>query len=167
MSASLFSFSRKHAYSQLLTELEGNKSLDSSFFWQWREFYSPGAIHLNPDYVSFGDTQEIIAVASPSAVLFEYQSPLVYTKESVVHESLIKKHGGYFDRVAAANKRILFLEDTRIIYFEENGELIVQFAEPISQMQKTVGLFNFTDSEKNLLKDFYWVSQSRIIAPNY
>lgn len=164
IAATLLPSQAQRSVQALITQFESTGSIDPQYFWQWREMYSPGYLTVNELAVAFGETQYITQVASPSTKLVSYHSPLVSSTDSVVLTSLTEINGGYFDRTAVVGKPVIFLEDKRQVFFDDQT-VIVQFVQPISVMKETVGLFNFTQAEQELLQHYSWVHRSEITLP--
>jgi hypothetical protein len=154
LSAIAFPFKRQIMLNTMLTKIDKDKKIDAQEFWQFREFYYPGAISFNRT-----------GLAEQSPYTFDpLLKPFLFTS---FHSKYISSYE-YLVTMNDLNYVVPFNEDWKL-YLESsvavrkrNNTVDIVFIKPVSEMVKANGFLDYKDKDKKLLEAKFWLVFSQI-----
>lgn len=160
-------YKRKTLWNNFLNQTLENKKINSRSFWEFREFYYPG----NIIFESKGLLREEIDKKLRKNFSFSLQKDkyfypfMIFQSDKITSiETLVKVKKINEILVNSTNVyyKMIFQDDSTLIYSSTNNNIIVIFIKPIEDMIKTNGYFDYKKNDKELLKDKYWLVISKI-----
>ncbi len=168
-------FFLKSGSSRLQTFLQttlSSEQIDPQEFWKIREFAGRGNFRINPAAVELFQTYRIVNAAQDGTTdLLFYDSPIIKSTESITPDAEI------LSKIAQDQQNsIILLHTDQILLYKNQAQsnsgtthdginiYELWFLAPISDMQRTIGFFNYNSSELELLADKFWLSHSTIIT---
>lgn len=159
--ALLFPPVRNKIKTDFLQRVISQHDMNAQEFWQFREFYAPGHFTYNSHAADLAGgliLRDSIKSSSP-VLLLSFSSPFSESWESIVSR---QDWQHYVDTKNVPAENILFHNATTLIYQDKPGPLHIIFIKPIEEMVSANGFFNYTDQERKLLSDKYWLNQTWI-----
>ena len=143
---------RLELFNQFRAELSTNE-FDPEHYWEFRERFSPGTFLRDEASTGFFGTFRIISVQEGLTPLFYYSSSNLRSLDGLTSfdtglalENITKEFTG----------ELVSKGDDFVLIKATDTEYVFAFVEPISEMQRVVGMFDFIPKEKELLKDKLW-----------
>lgn len=162
VSAFIFPQRRAMMLHNFLNQVERKNGIDPQDFWQFREDYSPGNFSFNENVASVAGVLNLQKLTPPETVLLQFSSPLIESKDEVIDQ---KSWLGIWQTVTQNEKKVLFINQTTRIFYDSDDILHIVFVKPISDMEKANGFFDYTESERKLLADQYWLNETSVKIP--
>lgn len=155
---------RKTMWSDFEKKIITKKDIDPKEFWQFRDFYYPGALQVN----TFGLNKDLIIKESQTVpFLFSkyndlypfliYKSDKIKSIEYLTKENTINKIGSLSSAVN------LTVNNDHILFYTSQNVAYLFFVKPVGEMLQANGFFDFKKRDKELLKDKYWFVETSII----
>jgi len=143
---------RQALFNQLQSELAANE-FNPEHYWQFRERFSPGSFLRNQKNTGFFSTFRITAAENELTPLFNYESSYINSLDALIPNSsisiLTNIKSEFPGEIVSSGENFVLIKRTETDY-------ILAFFEPIEEMQKVFGLFDYIPKEKDLLKDKLW-----------
>lgn len=136
---SVFSIRNNNLLNNFIAKTVKEKNIDTQDFWKMREFYCPGVF-------SFDKTKNPF---------------LKYDCKWLKSEEFLTSSQTFNDKIDSKNVKIL-IENNQIQIYQDQRSLHINFIVDQSQMEKAVGVFDYRDKDKKLLKDKYWLDKTVI-----
>jgi len=165
ISTSFFANKNQNRIEEFITQVKENKTIDTMVYWELRELTSRGSFSINPNSVKLFQTYRIVNIEpSGKTALLYYTSPYILSTESVVDQkfSLLEVAQDY------ENSEVLLKTDQILLIQNQPKSNSAQksfelwFLLPIQEMKQTVGFFNYTSDELDLLENSNWLHHSII-----
>jgi len=149
---------RLDLFTNLSNSLKNNE-FDPESYWEFRERYSPGSFIRDEDNTDFFATFKIVNVADDLTPLFYYESELIRSIDGVI---------GYDSNTAIEmiknefQGEIVAQNENNILLKAEDNQYILVFVEPIDEMKKVMGTFDYKSDELRLLENKSWYNATYI-----
>lgn len=134
-------------------------SFDPEAYWRFREQYGQGTFVRDLESTAFFGTFRIASVLEGLTPLFYYDSQYFKSLDGLITydagtalDLIIKEFPG----------EIIVKNDEYVLIKATETEYVFAFVEPISEMQRVVGLFDFIPKERELLQDKLWYNATYI-----
>lgn len=156
-------WSRPQAAENFLRQVSSKEGINTKEFWEFREKYSPGSFSFDAGVEHLG-TQVIQVLPAAGMPLHTFTAPHMVSKDFVVpldpQLSRNEQARDLLSKQAPLPKQenILYSNETDLIYEIEDGKRILFFYRPIEELFQVDGLFDFTDAERALLQDTFWIN---------
>lgn len=149
---------RRQLLDKFISQVEADQKIDPQKYWYFRERYSPGNLSFNSQAIDMLQTFKITNLEElKPTVLLNYQSKHLSSTDSVTPEPhLIKKP------TPGSDEKYIINQDNLILQKIDEHHLKLEFVLPISEMKKANGLFDYKDSENQLLENKFWLNQTLI-----
>lgn len=129
---------REYRLNTFIKNTVKNNAISPQEFWQLREFYSPGAIHLN-------------------------KPNLTFTSNKVVsHETLVDKKIALEHLLPKLNGWNILYRKTNELIATNGSDTLIYFIKPISEMAQANGFFDYKDKDEKLLINKNWYVITKI-----
>ncbi len=143
---------RVELFNQFQAELSANE-FDPEHYWEFRERFSPGTFLRDEENTGFFGTFRITSVQEGLTPLFYYTSSNLRSLDGLTSgdtgsalENITKEFPG----------ELVSKGDDFVLIKATDTEYVFAFVEPIPEMQRVVGMFDFIPKEKELLKNKLW-----------
>lgn len=171
LSSKLFPIKRIYMWKVFINKVNSDKKIDPQEYWKFREFYSPGYFlfkreGLNKQLVT--DNIRLIYSNLNTTYIYrpflKYNSPLLSSLDMLVNSNKITD---FINFHKIPGRKILYKDGHSIIYALGDSNIKIIFLLPLAQMQKVVGLFDYRDQDKELVKKNYsWLNITDIKIKN-
>lgn len=154
---------REKRFEQFLSETQRESSIDSRKFWEFRERYSPGSFSFDSGVEHLG-TQVIQQLPQAGDPLHTFRGPHLVSRDYVVtikqDQDLSESFEQFLLEKTSESERVekLYSTPSEHIYRTAENQWLIAFAKPLEDFIHTNGLFDFTDKERELLQDTFWVN---------
>ncbi len=137
-----------------LTKIDVNKRIDARDFWQFREFYYPGALTVQKS--------GILDASSPTLplALEPYLFTVFRSSKITSYEYLVTKNT--LDLVVPKNSEWKMYTKGSVAYRNSEYSVDLVFIKPISEMVQANGFLDYKDKDKKLLEGKYWMVVTNI-----
>lgn len=149
---------RTKLFAEFQNELSSN-TFDPEQYWRFRERFGQGTFVRDLESTGFFGTFRIVSVAEGLTPLFYYDSQYIRSLDGVISydsgtalSSIIAEFPG----------EIVSKSDTFVLIKATETEYVFAFVEPISEMKRVIGLFDFIPKETELLQDKLWYNATYI-----
>lgn len=134
--------------------------VDYQKYWELREKSSRGEFTFNEDYIDVFQTFRIDKVnENDKTDLLYYHSQKISSTESI-----ITSPDYLTNLIESKSSQDILFENDRTLITDEDGETHIYFVANIEDMRRTVGFFDYTSSERELLQNKYWLHHTVISA---
>jgi len=147
-----------------LQQVQAEQEIDEKTFWEFRELYAPGSFSF-ADSVAFLGTQAIQSHPTPSEPLHTFTSSHLVSKDFVLlkdpNRELVDQAKAFLvgqTSLPASEEDILFSNESNLIYTNLDDQTVIFFFRPVEELYAVDGLFDFTDPERELLKNSFWLN---------
>lgn len=149
---------RKGLFDQFMAELSSNQFSPESY-WEFRERFSNGNFTTDQTNTDFFSTFKISNVNEELTTLLFYQSKYLNSIDGLLK--------GPFSQISEQIKqdypgKTLIEKDELMLIQIENNHYVLAFVEPISEMKRVNGFFDYKSDELELIKDRTWYNISEI-----
>ena len=161
VAALLFPQLRAKMRNNFLSQVQQQHDINPQLFWQFREFYSPGSFTFFPQYEDLAGGLVLKNSIAPitKVPILDFHSPFITSSDSLIFRENWQK---YMNVKNISAHDVLFQNPTTLIYQAENNQLKIIFVKPIEEMQIANGFFDYTDQEKQLLQNRYWLDETTV-----
>jgi len=156
--------SRPVSLEKFIADVEAKQGIDEKSFWKFRERYAPGSFTFNSG-VAFLGTQVIQKLPTAGEPLHTFTSAHLVSQDFVLvrDPSLepVDQAKAFLASQASlptSEASILFSNETNLMYTTTDNQTVIFFFRPIEELYTVDGLFDFTEDERELLKDRFWVN---------
>lgn len=156
MSNRLLGFKSKNLYNSFVSQVIKDGEIDAKAFWKFREFFSQGYFDFNKDYIKVSSILEIYNLDKDKNEILYFKSQRLNSTESIV------KDKNFFRKDLFGCEYVIFESDKEIICRRNGGKTIISFIKNIDEMREANGLFDYLETEKELLKDKFWLNYTEI-----
>ena len=153
----LFKFNRRKAFNNFIQKVRRDNEINAKIFWEFREFYSPGYFTFNKDYVEISSILQFYNLGGNKSDFLFFTSDKLTSIESIVGEI------DRFNKNEDDCLEIFFESENSIICTRNKNEIKISFIKTTEEMMEANGLFDYIDSEKELLKDKYWMNETIVL----
>jgi len=143
---------RQALFNQLQSELAANE-FNPEHYWQFRERFSPGSFSRNQKNTGFFATFRITAIENELTPLFNYESNYLNSLDALIPVSSISTLKNINN---ALPSEIVSSGENFVLIKRTDTDYVLAFFEPIEEMQKVFGMFDYIPKENDLLKDKLW-----------
>lgn len=155
---------RPVALDNFVQQVRTEQDIDEKAFWEFRERYTPGSFTFSSS-VTFLGTQVIQQLPAANESLHTFTSEHLVSQDFVIPRDpglepvdQVKAFLASQISIPMSEESILFSNESNLIYQTDDGQTIIFFFRPIEELYTVDGLFDFTEDERELLKDRFWVS---------
>jgi len=149
----------------LISTISISNSVDARWFWQWRD-ETNGAFTFDSTTTRIGLTRRILPPTQDSWLLHSFSSALIKQSSDVVLlttqapssvlSDLIKPYSDqYVDTLVKG-------DDYALLANASGTKLLLLFVKDSSELYAVDGLFDFIESERDILDGAYWVNTTFI-----
>lgn len=149
-------------------QVRAEQDIEEKSFWEFRERYAPGSFTFSSG-VAFLGTQVIQELPAENKPLHTFTSPNMVSQDFVLPrnsslEPVDQAKAFLTTQVSmpSTEEQILFTNESNLIFRTENDQTIIFFFRPIEELYAVDGLFDFTEDERELLKETFWVSLTTV-----
>ncbi len=123
--------------------MQKNDAVDAQEFWQFREFYYPGALMVNKEGLS---TQPLNIISLPKDSLYftSFRSRYIQSDEFLVSADTLG---------TILNKKY----NKSFLLTQEKNRVILVFIKPVKEMVRANGFYDYKDKDKKLLEGKSWL----------
>lgn len=155
---------RPESLDHFIQQVQSEQGIDEKTFWEFRERYAPGSFTFAGS-VAFLGTQVIQELPAGNEPLHTFTSPHMVSKDYVLlkdsNRELVDQAKAFLvgqTSLPASEEDILFSNESNLLYKNLDGKTVIFFFRPLEELYAVDGLFDFTDPERELLKDTYWLN---------
>ncbi len=143
--------------------------INAQRFWEFREFSGPGSFTYNPETVDIANglvLKKFDPTTTQRIQLLGYTSPYIVSWDGLVRKESNWQTYVSPDHLTPQQKQhILFQDAATLIYQEDLHKIKIIFTKdidnyPTDDMMTTNGFFQYTDDERQLLKNYYWLDET-------
>ena len=137
-------------------------------FWEFRERFSPGFFVFNDGLASVAGILNLhkLPTGSGRFSLLQYNSDYLKSNDQIINKNNLTKA---WQSILQSHhpRQTIFSNQFSSIFYDDSGNLWIVFVKPVEEMRTTNGFFDYTGAEKEILTDYYWLDETRILAGSY
>lgn len=149
-------------FNNFLENSKNNERINPQEFWKFREFYSPGYFKLMNQGLEKSEIELALNKTGIKPNNIDVYSSLFVSRHSISLDGLTKENSLSSIVNIDMFQNILFKNENSIIFKNKNGETLIIFLLPVTEMKKANGFFDYEGKDKNLLKNKNWFSLTKI-----